>query len=140
MRDNLTPQVTTTETQVIDTVDIDLSTRLCVAREPLHVSLQLTVSQYLDTDWRVKREKVEEEVEVIDWSKGLGKGADIPEYLWWKKVRCCHKIFGAKMFVRLDSRSCVSDPVKGAAIRLRNLGKRDTELFIKEVQSRAVAT
>ena len=41
---------------------------------------------------------------MIDWSKGLGKSVDIPEYLWWKK---------------------------GAQIRLRNLSKRDTELFIK---------
>jgi hypothetical protein len=49
---------------------------------------------------------VEEEEVVIDWSKGLGKGVDIPEYLWWKK---------------------------GASIRLRSLSKRDTELFIKEV-------
>ncbi len=72
------------------------------------MSLQLTVSQYLDTDWRVKREKVEEEVEVIDWSKGLGKGADIPEYLWWKKVRCCAKQFGAKMFCA-SCFSCVSE-------------------------------
>ncbi len=62
--------------------------------------------QYLDTDWRVKREKVEEDAEEVDWSKGLGKGVDIPEYLWWKK---------------------------GAHIRLRNLSKRDTELFIKDV-------
>ena len=49
---------------------------------------------------------MEEEVEVVDWSKGQGKGADIPEYLWWKR---------------------------GAVVRLRNLSKRDTELFIKEV-------
>jgi hypothetical protein len=63
-------------------------------------------SQYLDTDWRVKREVVEEEAVEVDWSKGLGKGVDIPEYLWWKK---------------------------GAHIRLRNLSKRDTELFIKEI-------
>ena len=62
--------------------------------------------QYLDADWRVKREKVEEEAEEVDWSKGQGKSVDIPEYLWWKK---------------------------GAIIRLRNLSKRDTELFIKDV-------
>jgi len=55
---------------------------------------------------RVYGGQVEEEVEVVDWSKGQGKGADIPEYLWWKK---------------------------GAVVRLRNLSKRDTELFIKEV-------
>ena len=66
----------------------------------------MIVLQYLDSDWRVKREVVEEEVEEVDWSKGLGKGIDIPEYLWWKK---------------------------GAHIRLRNLSKRDTELFIKEI-------
>ncbi len=62
--------------------------------------------QYLDSDWRTKREKIEEEVEEVDWSKGLGKGVDVPEYLWWKK---------------------------GANIRLRTLSKRDTELFIKDV-------
>jgi hypothetical protein len=60
----------------------------------------------MDSDWRVQREKVEEEINEVDWSKGLGKGVDIPEYLWWKK---------------------------GAQIRLRNLSKRDTELFVKDV-------
>ena len=60
----------------------------------------------LDSDWRVKRETVEEEVEEVDWSKGLGKGIDIPEYLWWKK---------------------------GAHIQLKNLNKRATELFIMEI-------
>lgn len=49
---------------------------------------------------------MEEEAEEVDWSKGQGKSVDIPEYLWWKK---------------------------GAVIRLRNLSKRDTELFIKDV-------
>jgi hypothetical protein len=60
----------------------------------------------LDSDWRVKRDTVDEEVEEVDWSKGLGKGIDIPEYLWWKK---------------------------GAHIQLKNLNKRATELFIMEI-------
>jgi hypothetical protein len=46
------------------------------------------------------------ELAQVDWSKGLGKGIDIPEYLWWKK---------------------------GAHIQLKNLNKRATELFIMEI-------